>query len=137
VDGRAAPDKFAFQQSRQGGGCRDLRADGLCPFFGVGEHNSNSHEEDDDLGPTRLFVGLPIDPVTNDVVVNGTAAIVVGICAVQLSSPCALLPGYVMLAYVSLRAVLAQGGSGMGGTEVGRSEEEEGGRLKTIVTCGP
>jgi hypothetical protein len=82
---RAAPDRVAFRRARQGGGRRDLmRASGLGRFFGAGEHSSKSHEEDDDLAPARLFVGLPIDSVTDGAAVNSAAAVAAGIRAVRL-----------------------------------------------------
>lgn len=84
LGGRASPNRVAFRRSRQGaGGCRDLRAGGLGQFFGAGDHSSKSHEVDD-LAPARLFVGLPIDSVTDGATVNSAAAVAAGIRAVRL-----------------------------------------------------
>ncbi|CAL5071281.1 unnamed protein product [Urochloa decumbens] len=87
LDGRAAPNRVAFRRARRGGGCRgDLRAAGLGSFFGGGgEHSGKSHHEVGDLvPPARLFVGLPIDSVTDGASVNSAAAVAAGIRAVRL-----------------------------------------------------
>ncbi|XP_066382025.1 inactive beta-amylase 9-like [Miscanthus floridulus] len=78
--------RVAFPPARHGGcsASRDLRAAGLVGrFFGAGEHSSKSHEVDDPA-PARLFVGLPIDSVTDGATVNSAAAIAAGIRAVRL-----------------------------------------------------
>jgi hypothetical protein len=82
--GGRAPNRVAFPPARRGDCSRDLRAAGLVGrFFGAGEHSSKSHEVDD-LAPSRLFVGLPIDSVTDGATVNSAAAIAAGIRAVRL-----------------------------------------------------
>lgn len=67
---------------------RDLtRATGLGRFFGhgdSGEHSNNSHHEVDDTAPARLFVGLPIDSVTDGLTVNSAGAVAAGIRTVRL-----------------------------------------------------
>ncbi|KAJ1292305.1 hypothetical protein BS78_02G382200, partial [Paspalum vaginatum] len=83
LDGRARTrNRIAFRRPRQGG-CRDLRAAVLGRFFGGGDHGNKNHEVDD-LAPARLFVGLPIDSVTDGATVNSAAAIAAGIRAVRL-----------------------------------------------------
>jgi hypothetical protein len=83
-DGRGAPNRVVFRRGRQqGGGCRDLRAAGLGRFFGGGDHNNQNHEVED-FAPARLFVGLPIDSVTDGATVNSAAAVAAGIRAVRL-----------------------------------------------------
>lgn len=86
--GGRAPNRVAFPPARHGGcsASRDLRAAGLVGrFFGAGgEHGNQNHEVDDDLAPARLFVGLPIDSVTDGATVNNAAAITAGIRAVRL-----------------------------------------------------
>ncbi|KAK3125950.1 hypothetical protein QOZ80_7BG0611820 [Eleusine coracana subsp. coracana] len=91
--GRAMVNRVAFGPARRGcgGGSnrRDLRATGIGRFFGnngSGEHSSkkNSHEVVDDTAPARLFVGLPIDAVTDGATVNSAAAVAAGIRAVRL-----------------------------------------------------
>ncbi|OEL28940.1 Inactive beta-amylase 9 [Dichanthelium oligosanthes] len=84
LHGRATLIRVAFRRARQGDGCsRDLRAAGLGRFFGAGEHNTKSHKVDN-LAPARLFVGLPIDSVTEGATVNSAAAVAAGIRAVRL-----------------------------------------------------
>ncbi|XP_039797151.1 inactive beta-amylase 9-like isoform X2 [Panicum virgatum] len=83
-DGRGAPNRVAFRRARQGGGCRDLRAAGLGWFFGGGGDHNNKNHEVDEFAPARLFVGLPIDSVTDGATVNGAAAVAAGIRAVRL-----------------------------------------------------
>jgi hypothetical protein len=89
VDGRRAENRVAFVglKTRRGCTARDLRATGaLGRFFGghgSGEHSAMNHEVDD-MAPARLFVGLPIDSVTDGATVNSAAAVAAGIRAVRL-----------------------------------------------------
>ncbi|WVZ66985.1 hypothetical protein U9M48_016132 [Paspalum notatum var. saurae] len=84
LDGRArTTNRVALRRPRQGG-CRDLRAAVLGRFFGGGDHGNSKNHEVDDLAPARLFVGLPIDSVTDGATVNSAAAIAAGIRAVRL-----------------------------------------------------
>uniref|UniRef100_A0A0E0LPH7 Beta-amylase n=1 Tax=Oryza punctata TaxID=4537 RepID=A0A0E0LPH7_ORYPU len=81
-----APARVGFRQARRGGGRRDdLSAAGLGRFLGyaTGDHKNKNHEVDD-LAPARLFVGLPIDTVTDGTTVNSAKGITSGMRAVKL-----------------------------------------------------
>nr|CAB3458896.1 unnamed protein product [Digitaria exilis]CAB3503055.1 unnamed protein product [Digitaria exilis] len=86
---RDAPTRVAFRRGCSRGDL--VRAAGLGRFFGAGDQGSSkSHEvtrsqsQVDDLAPARLFVGLPIDAVTDGATVNSAAAVAAGIRAVRL-----------------------------------------------------
>ncbi|KAB8106767.1 hypothetical protein EE612_041253 [Oryza sativa] len=80
-----APARVGFSQARRGGGRDELSAAGLGRFLGyaTADHKNKNHEVDD-LEPARLFVGLPIDTVTDGATVNSARGVTSGMRAVKL-----------------------------------------------------
>ncbi|XP_044964447.1 inactive beta-amylase 9 [Hordeum vulgare subsp. vulgare] len=88
--GHAAPGRVELGRPRRGGSARDvLRVAGLSRFSGqaagaVGHGGSKNSREMEDVGAVRLFVGLPINSVTDGAVVNSARGVEAGIRAVKL-----------------------------------------------------
>uniref|UniRef100_A0ACD5WR98 Uncharacterized protein n=1 Tax=Avena sativa TaxID=4498 RepID=A0ACD5WR98_AVESA len=85
--GHAAPGRVEFGRARRTGSGRDvLSVAGLDRYLGqaAAAADSKNSPEADDVGMVRLFVGLPINSVTDGTTVNSARGIEAGIRAVKL-----------------------------------------------------